>query len=58
LLHTQEYKRPEDCLVIDPIFVSHGSPTPLLDDAPARDFLLALGQSLPRLKAILVVSAH
>ena len=41
-----------------PIFVSHGSPTLLFDDVPARDFLIELGQSLPRPKAILVVSAH
>jgi 4,5-DOPA dioxygenase extradiol len=44
--------------VIAPIFVSHGSPTLMFDDVPARDFLVALGQSLPRPKAILVVSAH
>jgi len=44
--------------VIDPIFVSHRSPTLLFDDLPAGDFLLALGQSLPRPKAVLVVSAH
>jgi 4,5-DOPA dioxygenase extradiol len=41
-----------------PIFVSHGSPTLLFDDVPARDFLISLGKSLPRPKAILVVSAH
>lgn len=41
-----------------PIFVSHGSPTLLFDDVPARNFLIDLGQSLPRPKAILVVSAH
>jgi len=44
--------------VTAPIFVSHGSPTLLFDDVPARDFLVALGKSLPRPKAILVVSAH
>jgi len=49
---------PEDCPLIAPIFVSHGSPTLIFDDVPARDFLVALGQSLPRPKAILVVSAH
>lgn len=49
---------PEDCLVIAPIFVSHGSPTLIFDDVPARDFLVALGPALPRPKAILVVSAH
>ncbi|MBY9068312.1 dioxygenase [Hyphomonas sp. WL0036] len=41
-----------------PIFVSHGSPTLIFDDVPARDFLLQLGQTLPRPKAILVASAH
>ena len=49
---------PEDCPVIAPMFVSHGSPMLMFDDVPARDFLVALGQSLPRPKAILVVSAH
>ena len=44
--------------MIDPIFASHGSPTLLFDDPPAGDFLLALGQSLPRPKAFLVVPAH
>lgn len=44
--------------MISPIFVSHGSPTLLFDDVPARDFLRGLGASLPRPKAILVVSAH
>jgi 4,5-DOPA dioxygenase extradiol len=40
------------------IFVSHGAPTLPLTDAPAKDFLCGLGASLPRPKAILVVSAH
>jgi len=44
--------------MIAPIFVSHGSPTLWFDDVPARDFLMELGKSLPRPKAILVVSAH
>lgn len=44
--------------MIAPIFVSHGSPTLLFDDVPARDFLVSLGKSLPRPRAILVVSAH
>ena len=44
--------------MLAPIFVSHGSPTLLFDDVPARDFLRGLGPSLPRPKAILVVSAH
>jgi len=41
-----------------PIFVSHGSPTLIFDDVPARDFLMQLGNALPRPKAILAVSAH
>lgn len=40
------------------IFVSHGSPTLVLDDVPARDFLSGLGAQLPRPRAIVVVSAH
>jgi 4,5-DOPA dioxygenase extradiol len=40
------------------IFVSHGSPTLILGDSPARDFLASLGQMLPRPKAIVAVSAH
>ncbi len=44
--------------MISPIFVSHGSPTLILDDVPARDFLRNLAQAMPRPKAILVASAH
>ena len=40
------------------IFVSHGSPTLILDDVPARAFLASLGGQLPRPKAIVAVSAH
>lgn len=40
------------------IFVSHGSPMLALQDSPARRFLESLGRTLPRPKAILVVSAH
>jgi 4,5-DOPA dioxygenase extradiol len=40
------------------IFVSHGSPTLVLDDVPARDFLRGLGADLPRPRAIVAVSAH
>ena len=40
------------------IFVSHGAPTLIGEAVPARDFLAALGRSLPRPKAILAVSAH
>lgn len=44
--------------MIAPIFVSHGSPTLVFDDVPARDFLRQLGQSMPRPRAIVVASAH
>ncbi len=40
------------------LFLSHGAPTLSLTDTPAREFLSRLGGSLPRPKAILVVSAH
>jgi 4,5-DOPA dioxygenase extradiol len=40
------------------VFVSHGSPTLILEDVPARRFLASLGQQLPRPKAIVSVSAH
>ena len=43
---------------IPPVFVSHGAPTLVLEDHPARDFLSRLGRELPRPKAILCVSAH
>jgi len=40
------------------LFLSHGSPMMAIDDSPARRFLLDLGRSLPRPKAIIMVSAH
>jgi 4,5-DOPA dioxygenase extradiol len=40
------------------LFISHGSPMLALTESPARQFLESLGNSLPRPKAILVVSAH
>jgi 4,5-DOPA dioxygenase extradiol len=40
------------------LFLSHGAPTLPLDDCLAREFLRALGATLPRPRAILVVSAH
>ena len=40
------------------IFVSHGAPTLILEDVPARTFLASLGQQLPRPTAIVAVSAH
>lgn len=40
------------------LFLSHGSPMLAIEDSPARRFLLQLGNTLPRPKAILVASAH
>ncbi len=40
------------------LFVSHGAPTLILEDLPARAFLATLGQHVPRPKAIIAVSAH
>ena len=40
------------------IFVSHGAPTLALQEVPARHFLEGLGASLPRPRAIAVVTAH
>lgn len=40
------------------LFISHGSPMLAIQDSPARRFLLELGKSLPRPKAIVVFSAH
>lgn len=40
------------------LFISHGAPTLPLSPSPAREFLAGLGQSLPRPRAILAVSAH
>jgi 4,5-DOPA dioxygenase extradiol len=40
------------------LFISHGSPMLAVQDSPARRFLLELGKSLPRPRAILVASAH
>lgn len=40
------------------IFVSHGAPTLILGDSPARAFLASLGKQLPRPRAIVAVSAH
>jgi 4,5-DOPA dioxygenase extradiol len=40
------------------IFVSHGAPTLIIEDAPAHHFLAGLGKSLGRPKAILIASAH
>jgi 4,5-DOPA dioxygenase extradiol len=40
------------------LFISHGSPTFAIDPGQAGPALTALGQTLPRPKAILVVSPH
>ena len=40
------------------LFVSHGAPTLILDDVPARAFLARVGGELGRPSAIVVVSAH
>jgi 4,5-DOPA dioxygenase extradiol len=40
------------------LFVSHGSPTLILEDVPARAFLATLGQQVPQPTAIVAVSAH
>lgn len=40
------------------LFVSHGAPTVVLDETPARAFLTRLAEGLPRPRAIVVVSAH
>lgn len=40
------------------LFVSHGSPTFAIDPGPAGPLLTALGQRLPRPRAIVVLSPH
>lgn len=40
------------------LFVSHGSPMLAIQDSPARRFLQELGKTLPKPKAMVVVSAH
>lgn len=40
------------------LFVSHGAPTLVIDDVPARAFLARVGEELGRPTAIVVVSAH
>src|SRR6476620_1013259 len=40
------------------LFISHGSPMLAIQDSPARRFLQDLGKTLPKPKAIMVVSAH
>ena len=40
------------------IFISHGAPTIVMEDSPARDFLASLGQQIERPNAIVAMSAH
>jgi 4,5-DOPA dioxygenase extradiol len=40
------------------LFVSHGAPTLLIEDSPARSFLGDLARTLPKPRAILAASAH
>ena len=40
------------------LFISHGAPTLLVEDSPARDYLSGLGKQIGKPKAILVISAH
>src|SRR5262249_48357910 len=48
----------EQSMSMPTLFVSHGSPTLILENAPARAFLASLGSQLPRPTAIVAVSAH
>ena len=45
-------------MTLPALFLSHGAPTLLLDESPARDFLAALGHRLGRPRAVLAVSGH
>jgi aromatic ring-opening dioxygenase catalytic subunit (LigB family) len=45
-------------MTLPSLFLSHGAPTLLMTDTPARAFLSGLGDALTPPKAILVVSAH
>nr|WP_314901007.1 class III extradiol ring-cleavage dioxygenase [uncultured Deefgea sp.] len=40
------------------LFISHGAPSLVIDDVPAHDFLISLGQTQPRPKLIVLISAH
>lgn len=44
--------------MLRPLFISHGAPTLPLEDVAARHFLAGLAASMPRPRAILMVSAH
>jgi 4,5-DOPA dioxygenase extradiol len=45
-------------MILPSLFLSHGAPTLLLTDVPARTFLAQLGGVIARPQAILVISAH
>jgi 4,5-DOPA dioxygenase extradiol len=40
------------------IFLSHGAPTLMIEDVPARDFIKGLGPRLRPARAVLCISAH
>jgi 4,5-DOPA dioxygenase extradiol len=40
------------------VFISHGPPTLLLEDIPARNFLKELGKNYSQVNAVLCISAH
>jgi len=40
------------------LFLSHGAPTLVLSQLPARDFMIGLAAKLPQPKAVLCISAH
>ncbi|KIL98132.1 hypothetical protein CCC_01193 [Paramagnetospirillum magnetotacticum MS-1] len=40
------------------LFLSHGSPMMVLEDTPTRRFLMDLGRTMPRPRAVICVSAH
>ncbi|GGX96593.1 dioxygenase [Litchfieldella qijiaojingensis] len=44
--------------MLQALFISHGSPSLVLSNHPARDFLAELGTQLPRPRGALVISAH
>eukprot|EP01037_Dinobryon_pediforme_P025038 gene25038-27043_t len=55
---TVQYEPLRPPMSLPAIFVSHGAPNLILHDAPVRDFLATYGKSLPKPKAIVIVSAH
>lgn len=40
------------------LYLSHGSPMMILQDTPTRRFLIELGRSMPKPKAVICASAH